>query len=180
MDAQKFQQNIDAVHEWSNVWKMPFNAKKCQVICFGNKSTKTTYTLGDSSLDWVDCIKYLGIIIQSDLKFSAHITEKCSKANKILGGIKHIMYGAPREAKMLAYSSLCRPILEYADAVWDPHTKLAIHKVEMIQNKAIRFIKNLKGRDESVSTARDDLDLLSLEKRRRNHRLSLLLRILQD
>ena len=90
------------------------------------------------------------------------------------------MYGAPRETKMLAYASLCRPILEYAYVVWDPHTKQIIHKVEMIQNKAIRFIKNLKGREDSVSAARDDLYLFSLEKRRRNHCLSLLLRILQD
>ncbi len=179
-DALRFQNNINAVHEWSEVWKMPFNIKKCQAICFGKTPTRTSYTLGNSPLEWTDCIKYLGVIIQSDLKFNTHITEKCSKANKILGGIKYLTYGAPMEAKLLAYTSLCRPILEYADVVWDPHAKQTIHKIELIQNKAIRFIKNIKGRDESVSTARDDLDLISLEKRRRNHRLSLLIRILED
>ena len=80
---------------------MPFNNKKCHAICFGSNSARTTYTLGNSPLDWTDCIKYLGVIIQSDLKFNTHIAKKCSKANKILGGIKHLMYGAPREAKML-------------------------------------------------------------------------------
>ena len=84
------------------------------------------------------------------------------------------------EAKLLAYTRLCRPILKYADVVQDPHAKQTIHIIKLIQNKAIRFIKNIKGRDESVFTARDDLDLISLEKRRRNHRLSLLIRILED
>ena len=32
------------------------------------------------------------------------------------------MYDAPKVAKLLAYTSLCRPILEYADAVRDPGT----------------------------------------------------------
>ena len=65
-DARKFQENINAVHEWSKEWEMPFNDKKCHTICFGSKSTRTTYTLGNSPLDWTDSIKYLGVIIQSD------------------------------------------------------------------------------------------------------------------
>ena len=55
------------------------------------------------------------------------------------------------ESKLLAYTSLCRPILEYADVVWDPHTKTNINKVEKIQDRAIRFISNLKRRKDSVS-----------------------------
>ena len=44
---------------------------------------------------------------------------------------------------------------------------------------AVRFIKNLKGRD-SVTAAREDLQLLPLTDRRKNHRISLLMRILSD
>ena len=83
------------------------------------------------------------------------------------------MYNAPKGAKLLAYTSLCRPILEYVDVVWDPHTKTNINKVEMIQNRAIRIISNLKRRADSVSAAREQLGLDSLEERR-NHRLCLL------
>ena len=57
---------------------------------------------------------------------------------KILGGIKHFMYNALAEAELLACTSLGQPILEYADVVWDPHTKTYINKVEMIHNRAIR------------------------------------------
>jgi len=31
-----------------------------------------------------------------------------------------LVYDAPKDAKLLAYTSLCRPILDYADVVWDP------------------------------------------------------------
>ena len=42
-----FQMNVDALHEWSNRWKMPFNIEKYEVIIFGNGSlTDPEYTLG--------------------------------------------------------------------------------------------------------------------------------------
>ena len=47
-----------------------------------------------------------------------------------------------------------RPVLEYADVVWDPHTKTNIIKVEIIQNRAVRFISNLKGQLDSVFYAK--------------------------
>jgi len=49
----------------------------------------------------------------------------------------------------------------------------------MVQNRAVRFISGLKGR-ESVSDARCDLGLLPLQARHKNHRLTLLTRILQS
>ena len=48
----------------------------------------------------------------------------------------------------------------------------------MVQNRAVRFISRLKGRD-SVSEARCELGLQTLQERRKNHRLTLLTRILQ-
>ena len=89
------------------------------------------------------------------------------------------MHNAPQEAKLLAYASLCRPIVEYADVVWDRSTKCKVHNIELIQNnKAIRFIANLRGRDDSEVAARKPLKLKTLEDRRKNHHLCLLTKIL--
>ena len=59
---------------------------------------------------WNTLNKYLGVIIQSDLKFDQHIIDKCLKSWKLLGGIKHLIYDAPKRAKLLAYTSLCKPM----------------------------------------------------------------------
>ena len=179
-DAEVFQSDINAVYEWSLKWKMPFNEKKCQAINFGSRTPTSHYKLGTSCLEWVKHTKYLGVIIQSDLKFDQHINDKCLKSRKLLGGIKHLMYDAPKEAKLLAYTSLCRPILEYADVVWDPSAKSKIQDIELVQNSAVRFISNLKGRTDSVSEARNQLQLQSLEERRKNRRLCFLTQILQN
>jgi len=86
---------------------------------------------------------------------------------------------APQKAKLLAYLSLCRPILEYSDVLWDPADKASCQRLELVQNKAIRFVKNIKGR-RGITEGRDSLELQTLEQRRRNHRLSLLMKILSN
>ena len=88
------------------------------------------------------------------------------------------MHNASQEAKLLAFTSLCRLILEYADVVWDPSARCKVHDIEIIQNKAIRFIANLRRREGSVSAAKERLKLETLEDRQKNHRLCLLTRTL--
>ena len=148
-DAVVFQENINAVYEWARMWKMPVNDSKFLAINFGKVTPAVQRKLGTTCLAWAKNTKYLEVTIQSDLTFDLHIAEKSIKSNKILDGIKHLMHNAPQEAKLLAYTSLCRPILEYADVVWDPSVKSTVHNIELIQNKAIRFIANL----EDVMTA---------------------------
>jgi len=73
----------------------------------------------------------------------------------------------------------CRPILEYADTLWDPTNKSACGEIEHVQNQAIRFIVKLKGRC-GISDARTELQLKILASRQRDHRITLLMRILSD
>ena len=179
-DEHIFQTNINALHEWSAKWKMPFNTDKCEVIVFSKVSSSTpNYSLGGSKLKCVDDTKYLGITLQSNLKFDKHITKKINDTTKVLGCIKYTLYEAPERGKLLAYTSLCRPVLEYGDTLWDPPDNKTSDIIELVQNRAIRFIKNMKGRH-GVTEARDQLELKSLKDRRKSHRLSLLMRILSD
>jgi len=82
---------------------------------------------------WVDITTNLGVVMQSNLKINQHMTLKNNKASKILGAIKHILHEAPREDKLLAYTSLCCPILEYADTMWNPTLAKDIESLKMLQ-----------------------------------------------
>jgi len=61
--------------------------------------------------------------------------------------------------------------------VWDSVARSKVHDRELIQNSTI---SNLKEHTDSVSEARDELGLRSLEDRQKNHPLCLLIRILQN
>ena len=176
------QRNISAVYQWSKQWQTPFNEGKSQLLLFGETSTSTavSYKLGNTTIKRVEETKYLGgVILQQDLCFDSHIDSKIASARKLLGAIKFMPHGASIEGKTPAYTSLCRPILEYAHVVWDPVCKQAINSLEKVQTDAVKFIANLRGRT-SITEARERLGLELLSKRRRNHRLSLLNKILSN
>jgi len=101
------------------------------------------YKLEQVEMDWVDERTYLGVVMQSNLKFDQHIILKKDKASKFLGASKHVL---------LAYTSLCHPILKYADTMWEPTVAKDMESLEILQHSAVRFIAGLKRR-ESVTEA---------------------------
>ena len=63
-----------------------------------------------------------------------------------------------------------RPTLEYACVAWDPYTKENINKLEMVQQRAARFVL---GRYNYTSSVTEMLQ----EQRRQNQRLTMLYKI---
>ena len=122
-DTLKFQENLTAFSKWAERWGMDVNVKKSKILLFNNRGKFPRCSLHGHELEIVEEVKYLGIIIQSDMKFTAHIQRKLMTANQQLGIIKRTLYWAPTNAKLLAYKTLCLPHLEYAEAAWDPGSK---------------------------------------------------------
>ena len=72
----------------------------------------------------------------------------------------------PRNIKHLAYTTLVRPLLEYASIIWDPHTDSNTLKLETVQRRSARRIMHNYNRHASVTTMLQNLDLHTLQQRR--------------
>ena len=177
-DHLKLQEDLLNLETWASKWGMEFNAKKCHVMSVKNK-TSFFYQLCGEILKNVDNTTYLGLNISNDLKWATHIKEICSKASSKLGFIRRNLQHCPLTTRKNAYLALVRSSLEYGAAIWDPHYKIDIDRVEKIQSRAIRFIKrDYHSRDHGcVERMRHDLQLESLQDRRRNIRLSLFYKV---
>ena len=97
--------------------------------------------------------------------------------NSVLGFIRRNLIHCPSKLKELAYFALVRSKLEYGAAIWDPYTKHNIDKIEKIQRRASRFVTRTYEQKASVTELLDKLKWDTLEKRRKNQRLSLLYKI---
>ena len=136
--------DLDSLAEWESQWDMAFHPDKCQVLQVTNKRTKLdfTYQLHNISLQIVHHTKYLGVTIQDDGKFDTHINNVANAGNKMLGFTRRNLRVNSKSAKEKAYKMLVRPKVEYAAAVWDPHTKEHINNLEKIQRRAARVVSN--------------------------------------
>ena len=77
--------------------------------------------------------------------------------------------------KSLAYTTLVRPLLEYASAAWDPYTGRNVKDTEMVQRRAARFVTFVIkecGHETSVGKLVSDFGWQILQKRRQNARLA--------
>ena len=106
------------------------------MLCYGLQAV-ADYAVANTQLEIVDETKYLGVILQSNLKFDKLIQCKTRQARQQLGTIKRALYDATEKAKLLASTALLRPHVEYASTMWDPSTKQLQHELDMVQSGAI-------------------------------------------
>ena len=122
-DCVALQEDLTRLFRWCQTWQLPLNTKKCKVMCISlkKKPPSFTYSINNTTLDWVDVFRYLGVTINSKLKWGDHIAEVTAKASRILNLLRRTMRSCRRDAKSRAYTALVRPILEYSVPVWAPH-----------------------------------------------------------
>lgn len=138
------------------------------------------YTFCGQVLDNVDSHPYLGVQLDSKLRWKEHNENTTSKANKILGLIKRNFWFCKEEVKKTLYTTIVRPKLEYTTAVWDPHYICDVEKIERVQRSAARFCTGDYRYTSSVTSMLEKLQLQPLEKRRKISRLTFLFKFLHN
>jgi len=75
-----------------------------------------------------DHCKYLGVTLQSDLKWDRYIKEKIANANSTLGLLQRNIKVSSVHTKELAYKALVRPKSEYACKSGHPGSNILLRK----------------------------------------------------
>ena len=109
------------------------------------------YYIDGQKLSPVNNHPYLGVMLSNDLRWNSHVENIVVKANKSLGFVRRNLYPCSESTKRLAYVTIIRPKLEYANAVWDPYRQEQIASIEAVQRRAARFIKRDYNRTSSVT-----------------------------
>ena len=142
-DCILLQSDLNALHEWSNRWKMTFNPAKCKVLTIARSRSPVTfdYQIDGTNLEHVGDFKDLGVVFDETLSFKNHINSIVSKCNRMCGFVKRsIGFNAPQKVKLTLFKTLIRPLSEYSSQVWSPHFKKEISLLEGIQRSYTRFI----------------------------------------
>ena len=174
-DACALQDDLDLLVKWSSVWQMSFNPSKCYILRISrlHSTVEHNYNISGSMLKPVNDHPYLGVHLSSNLSWNTHIDVITTKATNQLNFLRRNLSKCSSDVKSIAYTSLVRPHIEYASAVWDPHTKNNILQIETVQRRAARFALNCYDRyNTSVTGLIKQLGWDSLETRRTANRLN--------
>jgi len=113
-------------------------------------------------------VKLLGITIQNDLKWDAHIKDIEKRASAKLYMLRSLVkYGLPMEDLITVFIGYIRPLLEYASPVWSGGiTQSQTERLERIQKRALRIIFRRDYND--YTSALEQSQLQTLDKRRQD------------
>ena len=113
------------------------------------------------SIPYVDKVVDLGVTMDKNLKFSAHLSIICCKANSRANLIHTCFYSKDTSSLLSAFKTYVRPIVEYNSVVWNPFLIKDITTLEAVQR---RFTKRLPEiRHQTYHQRLSKLKLESLE-----------------
>lgn len=167
-DEERFQTDLQLLHEWAELNQMTFNPSKCKIlhVTRSRNLQPPIYKLNTSDLSCAPSYVYLGVTICANLQWNTHIDNIVKRANRLLGFIRVVAGQASTQAIFSLYKALILPILEYGCPAWHPHTLKQEQQLERVQRAATRIALKQRRGDMSYEDRLTTLHWSSLSSRR--------------
>ena len=167
--AELLNLDLDKIMAWAKRWLVRFNLVKTEAFLASRKHLKPIYPplfMDGTQILEVDSHKHLGIIFQKDLSCHKHMVYVKEKAwSRVNAMRKHF----DRKSLETIYITFVRPILEYADTVWDNCAQYEKEELEKIQKEAARIVTDTT-KLVSIEELNEETKWETLEERRRKHK----------
>ena len=140
------QLNIDLklISKWLNANKISLNAEKTELIIFRHKMKVFNYKLkikiNGKQLYESQSVKYLGILIDSHLKWDHHVDSLAPKLSRAVGMLSKLRHFLDKNTLRSVYFAVFSSIMSYGSIIWGNNQNKFIKRVCGLQDKAIRTI----------------------------------------
>ena len=173
MTADLMDLDLDKIHQWANAWLVKFNPHKTEELIISRKNVQInhpTVSMNTVEVKRVEFHKHLGLVLNNNCTWHEHISEITSKAWKRLNILQTLKFQLDRKSLQTMYFSFVRPILEYADIIWDNCYNYEKESIEKVQWEAARIVT---GATKSCNRIKllEDTGWDTMEKRRYKHRM---------
>lgn len=131
-------------------WKILINGEKSQAIYFTRKRKEcflpqTNTVINNMEIPWVQKVKYLGVALDTKMKFKNHIPFVIHKMNlliKMLYPFINRKSCLSLDNKMLIFKSIFQSAMYYAAPLWASSANCHLKKLQIAQNKVLKIILN--------------------------------------
>ena len=167
--------DLNVISQWAASWLVLFNPTKTESLIFTRKLNKPVHpplNMNDQQLIEVETHKHLGVYFSTDCTWHKHIDYIKEKAWGRINVMRKLKFKLDRKSLEIIYMVFIRPLLEYADVIWDNCTLYEKQELDKIQNEAARIATGTTKLI-SLDCLYNEVKWESLEKRRRNYKLTL-------
>jgi len=149
---------------WFHENKMKANPSKFQAMVLNRKPVEISFQIGDDIIMPQECIKLLGVSIDSKLSFTEHISQLCKTAGKQINAMSRLSNVLSKDNKMLVLNSFIVSNFNYSPLVYHICGKGNSHKMEHVIERGLRIVCN--DFESNISTLKAETQVKSLFKTR--------------
>ena len=135
---------VNELLRWSEMWDLKLNLAKTKVMVFRNKQAGSVSIQADGyQTEQVQEFKYLGVMLDSRLRFDVHAEYAAIKTRKAFGRISRLIngrQGVTVQCGLELYKALVRPHMEFSLPAWASMPESSIKLIEKVQGQSLRRI----------------------------------------
>ena len=148
------QSHLDKLHKYYQMWKIKVNVEKSEALFIQRCNRMRAHNesaygiqMDGTQIPYKKSVRFLGYHVQPNLKHNEHVNRVLLKAHTGLHKLYPIMKvnnGICQEVKVKLYTTILRPVIAYAVAVWHNLPKYLIMRLKVFENKCLRMAINFR------------------------------------
>ena len=142
----KLNEDLARVSIWMNKNHLTLNPLKLHALVIplllNEEHTTINISLNACAIKNLECIRYLGILIDSKLNLRNHINVLQKKLLRAVGIMSKLRYSMPSNILKRLYFAFFHSHLLYCLIIWSATFKSYLDPLKKLQNRAIRIITN--------------------------------------
>ena len=173
--AARLNSDLDKITRWAALWLVTFNPTKSESFLVSRKVNRPVHPplfMQNIQIEEVECHKHLGVFLSNDCSWHKHITYIKEKAWCRINVMRKLKFKLDRKSLETIFIAFIRPLLEYADVIWDNCTQYEKDELEKIQVEAARIATGTTKLI-SLTNLYKEICWEKLQKRRDDHKLTL-------
>ena len=147
----KLEKDLYQIVKWCdrNGLIINIDKSKCLIICTSQKRrhldiSKLYLNVKGITLECVNEIKILGLTIDHNLTWHAHINTVCTKMSRMIGILWRIRDLLSQSMKQMFYNAYILPSLDYALIAWSGLSDGDLNRILLLQKRAVRVVTDSK------------------------------------
>lgn len=144
VDLHSINNDLSRVVEWCNANKLTINVDKTKsmIIKTPQRPTKTEghLQINNSTIEGVSDITYLGVTIDPNMTWRAHISKLARIISSKIGILSRVRHYVPKFVLVLIYNTLILPHLSYCIEIWGNTYPTILKMIVNLQKKMVRLM----------------------------------------
>lgn len=181
----KLMHDLNALEKASEAHCLRINPTKSQVLLFGRTQSRNQgqnllhISLNNENMNICTTARNLGLLLDTDLRFSGHVNNCIKRAFANLKLIYSQRTLLNEGLRKVLCDSIVLSHFNYCDVLYGPCLlECDARRIQLMQNSCVRLIGGIRGRERGVSAKLREIHWLRMNERRMLHSLILFNKII--